>query len=91
MSSKVQGSGERRLPPNAGKGRKKGVPNKFTRSVKEAVQAAFDEIQKDPKANLIAWGRANPGDFYRLSGKLIPTAVDAKVTGSVILKVDPEI
>ncbi len=75
-----------RKPPNAGKGRVKGVPNKFTTTVKEAVKAAFDELQGDGSANLVAWAKANPTDFYRLAGKLIPAAIDATVTGSVELR-----
>jgi hypothetical protein len=34
--------GARPKPPNAGKGRKKGVPNRVTREVREAVKVALD-------------------------------------------------
>lgn len=79
------------MKPNAGafkKGEKrpgqgKRGPGKFTRTVKEAVQAAFDEIQGDKNANLVTWAKQNPGEFYKLAGKLIPAAVDATLTGSV--------
>lgn len=81
--SKVLSPSGKRRPPNAGKGRVKGVPNKFTSSVKEAVKAAFDQIQGDPAANLVTWAKANPTEFYRLAAKLIPAAVDATVTGTV--------
>lgn len=74
-----------------GPGRPKGLQNKFTRTVKEAVQAAFNELQCDKKHNLIAWGKANPTDFYRIAAKLIPAAVEAKVSGSVTVVADPEI
>lgn len=38
MASKVEKSaGGKRKPPNAGKGRKKGVPNKSTKACKEAL------------------------------------------------------
>lgn len=81
--SKVLAPAVKRRPPNAGKGRVKGVPNKFTSTVKEAVKAAFDELQSDPKAKLTAWAKENPTEFYRLAGKLIPAAVDATVSGTV--------
>jgi len=38
QDSKVVASAERPKPPNAGKGRKKGVPNKVTRDVREAIR-----------------------------------------------------
>lgn len=65
-----------------GGGSRKGIPNKFTKSVKDALQAAFDELQGDPKVNLLDWARKNPNEFYRLAGKLIPQKLDveAKVT-----------
>ena len=67
----------------AGPGRPKGVPNKITQSVKEVVKQAFDELQGDKDANLAAWGKANPSDFYRIAAKLIPNTVEAEVTGEL--------
>ena len=61
------------------KGKPKGAVNKVTKTVKEVVLAAFNELQKDPKANIVAWGRQNPKDFYNVAAKLIPTEVQAKV------------
>ena len=69
--------------PNEGKGRPKGAVNKLTKTVKEAVQRAFDTLQKDKKANLIEWGKENPSDFYRIAAKLIPNTVEAEVTGEL--------
>jgi hypothetical protein len=83
--SKVLKSAEKRRPPNAGKGRVKGVQNKLTRTVKEAVQAAFDSLQKHKKANLEEWAKENTTEFYKLAAKLIPAAIDAKVSGTVVL------
>lgn len=60
-------------------GRPKGVPNKFTRTVKETVLAVFNELQEDPKVKLSAWAKEEPTEFYRIAAKLIPT----EVTGSV--------
>jgi len=56
-------------------GRHKGVPNKFTATVKEAFELAFSELQKDRNHNLKVWAKRNPDDFYKLCAKLIPTAI----------------
>lgn len=65
-------------PPAAGKGRPKGVPNKLTRSAKEAFALAFDGI--GGAEALIAWARDNPTDFYKLYARLIPTEANVSVT-----------
>lgn len=57
-------------PPNAGKGRKPGVPNKTTAAMKEAFRKAFDEMGGVPA--LVKWGKANRTDFYKLAARLIP-------------------
>jgi hypothetical protein len=72
-------------PPNAGKGRKLGSQNKLTRSVKEAFEAVFKDMQADPKKPyaLGAWGQNNPDEFYKLAAKLIPQDVKATVKATV--------
>lgn len=60
-------------------GRPKGVQNKLTRTVKETVLAAFNDLQSDPKANIMSWAKDNPTDFYKIASKLIPTEVSANV------------
>ena len=60
-------------------GRPKGIPNKLTKTVKETVLAAFNELQEDPKANILEWGKENPKEFYQIAAKLIPTEIQAKV------------
>jgi hypothetical protein len=60
-------------------GKVKGTPNKLTRTVKETVLAVFDDLQADPKANLLSWGKDNPTEFYKIAAKLIPTEVNANV------------
>jgi len=67
-------------------GRGKGTPNKITASVKEAVQLAFEQLQLDPKANLLSWGKENTTEFYKIAAKLIPTDVKAQVDGELQLK-----
>ncbi len=68
------------------KGKPKGATNKINRTVKEVVLAAFNELQLDPKANILAWGKKNPKDFYAVAAKLIPTELKAQV-GVTIVKV----
>lgn len=58
---------------NAGKGRPKGVPNKTTRSAREAMELAFQGLGGVPK--LTEWAKDNPTEFYRLWGRLIPAEV----------------
>jgi hypothetical protein len=58
-------------PPNAG--RKKGVPNKITRTVREAWVEAFELVNE--RIPLHEWGAANPEKFYPLATKLIPIDV----------------
>ena len=65
----------RKRPPNAGKGRKKGVPNKSTAAAKEALALAFDGVGGVPA--LTKWARDNQTEFYKLWVKLLPTEVKA--------------
>ncbi len=58
---------------NAGKGRKKGVPNKVTASMRQAWLDAFDQLGGVPA--LVRWGQSNPDDFYKAVTKLIPQDV----------------
>lgn len=62
-------------------GRKPGVPNHLTRTVKAAFEDAFSELQKDPTAKhaLVPWAMRNPDKFYILAMKLIPAQVAATV------------
>ena len=48
-------------------------PNRVTVSVKAALEAAFLGLGGVPA--LIAWGQQEPGEFYRLWGKLLPRNV----------------
>lgn len=70
-------------PPNSG--RKKGVPNSFTTSMKEAFRIAFDEM--GGAQALAEWGKLNPDRFYPLASKLIPidvTSGDKPIAPSTI-------
>jgi hypothetical protein len=64
-------------PPNAGKGRKAGVPNKTTALLKDAILKAAEGA--GGKAGLIGYlqqqAKRNPGLFMALLGKVLPLQV----------------
>ena len=62
---------------NRGKGRVKGVPNKSTKAVKEALQEAFEGIGGVDA--LVEWAKTEQTEFYKLWAKLLPTEVKAQV------------
>lgn len=66
-------------------GRPKGAINKLTKTVKETVLAAFHELQDDPYANIVTWGRENPKDFYQIAAKLIPTEITGNDGGPIMI------
>lgn len=69
-------------------GRKEGVPNKLTRTAKEAFQLAFDEL--GGWEGLAQWASKDPENrkvFYSLYARLIPTDItskDEKITSNEI-------
>lgn len=80
--SKKQTSAAKRMPPNAGKGRKKGVPNKNTRILKDAIlQAAVEAGEKlsggAKKDGIVEYLKVqaieHPPAFLALMGKILPT------------------
>ncbi len=52
-------------------GRIAGTPNKVTTIFKDAVRTVYEDIGGH-KA-FAEWARENPGDFYRIASRLIPT------------------
>src|SRR4030067_1996798 len=67
--------------PQEGAGRKKGVPNKMTRDLKEMIMGALDDAggQKD----LAAKAKTHPGPFLTLLGKVLPTQVTGANGGPI--------
>ena len=64
-------------PPNAGKGRAKGVPNKLTADLKEMILGALDDA--GGQEYLAKQAKANPSAFLALVGKVLPRQIDAQV------------
>ena len=70
-----------------GAGRKKGVPNKLSGSVKQNIVGVFDKIGGRDK--MAKWAEKNQTDFYRLYGRLAPTelAIDPDAN-KIVTKVE---
>ncbi len=68
-------------------GRPKGTKNRMTNDVRQIFHKVYDEMGKhvvDEKTQLpltghqamLEWARANPTEFYRLYGKMIPATAE---------------
>lgn len=77
VSKMLTPAAKRPKPPNAGKGRVKGVPNKVTGAVKDMVRDALEGA--GGVAYLIAQAEANPTAFMSLVGKLVPLTAQVGV------------
>ena len=75
-------------PPNAGKGRPKGIPNKITRDQRAALAYAFEGL--GGADGLTAWARSNPDAFYQLWGRTVPKDVSVTQGGAVEIRVTYE-
>ena len=71
-------------------GRKQGVPNQLTKTVKERVLEVFNELQNDPVVNMISWAKEEPTEFYKIAAKLIPAEINAHVDHTIIEVTVPE-
>lgn len=85
MNSKVVAAAGKRKPPNAGKGRVKGVPNKLTSDVKAMILAALDGA--GGVGYLQRQADENPGPFLTLVGKVLPMQVVGADDGPVVIQV----
>lgn len=58
MSSKLQTATGKPMPPNAGKGRPKGIPNKATATVREAISTLLERNadKMDEWLQMVAYG-----------------------------------
>ena len=89
MNSKMQGFADmaedkpkrRKMPPNAGKGRKAGVPNKLTGDVKAMILGALE--QAGGQTYLAEQAEQNPGAFMALVGKVLPKDLKVDAQGNM--------
>jgi hypothetical protein len=67
-------------------GRTKGTPNKITSAFKDAVRTVYEDI--GGHRAFAEWARENPGDFYRIAARLIPTEVHSTGLAGLTILVD---
>lgn len=77
------------LPPAAGKGRVKGVPNKTTALLKDAILRAAEQAggADGLVGYLAAQASANPGPFMALLGKVLPMQVTGEDGKAIVTEI----
>lgn len=70
-----------RKPPNAGKGRKKGVPNKVTGELRDMIMRALDKAGGENY--LLLQAKQNPQAFLPLLGRVLPKDIKLDVAGKL--------
>ena len=71
---------------NAGKGRRKGSTNKATKALKEMILGALD--QAGGEEYLLSQAQNNPVAFMTLIGKVLPSEIQAQLTGALTVHVN---
>ena len=74
---------KKRLPPAAGKGRQKGVPNKTTGALKDMILQALDKAGGVDYLQERAQDPKTAAAFLGLVGKVLPMAVTGPDGGAV--------
>jgi hypothetical protein len=64
-------------------GRKAGTPNKLTATFREAVLFTYDGIGGHEAFK--RWATDNPGEFYKIAARLIPTEMSVKDDKIVVI------
>lgn len=84
-SNKQLETAGRKLPPAAGRGRKKGELNKNTKAVKDMITAALDKAGGIDY--LVKQASENPKAFLSLVGRVIPVQVTGEGGGALTVVV----
>ena len=92
MTSKEVKSTATRLPPNAGRGRRRGSRNKVTASVKAALEASLAELGG------VRWfvhlAQSNPDAYVKLLLQILPKAAPESAEegsgGDMFIDPDPD-
>lgn len=73
-------------PPNAGKGRKKGVPNKITADLRAMVLGALNDV--GGQKYLAQQAADNPAPFLAMLGKCLPKDVNLStdLDGDIVIR-----
>lgn len=75
----------KKIPPNAGKGRKPGQTNKIGRELKEMILQALDNA--GGVTYLTGQAKKNPKAFLALLGRVIPTQVTGEDGAAIVVTV----
>lgn len=78
-ASKVLNPAEKRKPPAAGIGRKKGVQNKMTVAVKDAIALAAEKLGGVDR--LVTWAQEDPANERVFWGSIYPKLLPLQVSG----------
>jgi hypothetical protein len=70
-------------PPAAGMGRKKGSPNKFTGTLRDAILASFDRVGGIDYLEIQA--RENPTAYLMLIAKVLPMQITGPNNGPIMV------
>lgn len=69
-------------------GRPHGAVGKMSKTVRQSVLEAFEELQDDPNVNLVSWAREEPTEFYKIAAKLIPTEIQGKIDNTLKVTIE---
>jgi hypothetical protein len=85
--SKVVAAANKKRPPNAGKGRTKGTPNKATKELKELILGALDAAGGVEYLTERANDPRTASAFLTLVGKVLPlTVAGTGKDGAIIIQ-----
>ena len=82
MSSKVV---RKAAPPTAGKGRKKGVPNRTTAALEDAILHAFKVVGGE--SYLVTVARNDPRTFCALLARVLPMQLSSEDGAGLVINV----